>query len=230
MKRISLILFFSLSLLSAENYRFSGDNSFSVMREGAEATTIEGNVKIESEERLIQADYILIKGRDSKSFEGEGNVFIEDYTRNMQIRSDSFSFTEEDSSIRVEGNAVLEDRENEVLVQCLILNFLQEEELAVMQLNVRIFKDDIICRSEYALFRRDEEILELSGAPVVFKGDDRYEADRIIVDLSNDEISMFGEITGSMKTEGEEAVPEEKDSESTENVPVDEENVEVENE
>lgn len=224
MKKIFGLLLFSLSLLYAENYRFSGDHSFSVMREGAEATTIEGNVKIESEERLIQADYILIKGRETKTFEGEGNVFIQDYTRNMLIYSDRFAYTEENSSIRVEGNAVLEDRESEVLVKCLMLNFLQEEELAIMQLNVRIFKDDIICRSEYALFRRDEEILELSGAPVVYKGDDRYEADRIIVNLSNDEISMFGEITGSMKTEGEPESSEENESDKTEDVTGEQEN------
>lgn len=202
MKRLGLLFFLSFSLLGAEDFRFSGDHSFSVMREGAETTTIEGNVVIESDERLIKADNILIRGRNKKIFEGDGNVFIQDYSRNMLIQSDKFTYTEENSSIHVEGNVVLEDRESEVLVKCLMLNFLQEEELAVMQLNVRIFKDDIICRSEYALFRRDEEILELSGAPVVYKGDDRYEADHIIVNLSNDEISMFGDITGSMETEG----------------------------
>lgn len=215
MKRIGLLLFLTLPLLGAEDFHFSGDHSFSVMREGSETTTIEGNVVIESDERLIKADYILIKGRNKKIFEGDGNVFIQDYSRNMIIQSDHFTYNEEDSSIRVEGNTVLEDRESEVLVKCLMLNFLQEEELAIMQLNVRIFKDDIICRSEYALFRRDEEILELSGAPVVYKGDDRYEADRIVVNLSNDEISMYGEITGSMKTEstGKEADKDESAAE-----------------
>ena len=190
-------------LLLAEEYRFSGDRSFSVIREGAEETRIEGNVAIRSSERNIQADQVSILGKKEKEFQGSGHVKIEDLARNMLLEADRFSFIEETSYLILRGNAVLEDRDHEILVKCSRLEYFQDEELAVMQLNVRIFKDDILCRAEYARYYRDRELLELSGSPLVFRGEDRFEADRIEVYLDSDEIIMYGEITGSMET-GEE--------------------------
>ncbi|MDA3850540.1 MAG: hypothetical protein PF447_04640 [Spirochaetaceae bacterium] len=194
-----IILFFGL-FLWADEYRFSGDSSYSIMREGAEETRIEGNVEILSSERSIKADTIRIVGRKDKYFQGEGHVIVEDFERNMLLRANEFRFDEADSLLQLNGQAVLEDRDNEILVKCDRLEYRQDEEVALMQLNVRIFKDDIICRSEYAIYRRSEELLELSGTPLVIKGDDRYEADRIVVNLKTDEITMFGEISGEMKT------------------------------
>jgi len=199
------ILFFLSLFCFAEDYRFSGESSFTVMREGEEETRIEGNVVIDSSERRIEADRINIQGKEERIFEGYGNVRILDYNRDMLLKSESFVYDEKKSLLKVEGNASLEDRQNEILVKSTMLNFFQNEEIALMQINVRIFKDDIICRSEYAQYKREEEILELSGAPIVYKGDDRYEADRIVVNLENDEITMFGEITGSMTTGDEKA-------------------------
>lgn len=198
-----LFILFFCWILPAEEYRFSGDRSTSVIREGSEETRIEGNVLIRSSERNIEADEIRIIGKDEKLFEGSGSVRIEDFSRNMILESDRFRYDEKKSYLLVEGRALLEDRENEVLIKCSRLEYFQDEELAVMQLNVRIFKDDIVCRAEYARFYRDRDLLELSGTPLVFRGDDRYEADRIEVNLSTDEITMYGAISGSMVTGAE---------------------------
>ena len=71
--------------------------------------------------------------------------------------------------------------------------------MAVFQISVRLFKDDMVCRSEFAVYRRNEKLLELSGFPVVFKKDDEYRADRIQVDLDTDHVSMEGSVSGTIK-------------------------------
>ena len=68
-----------------------------------------------------------------------------------------------------------------------------------MQISVRLFKDDMVCRSEYAVYRRNEKLLDLSGFPVVFKKDDEFRADRIRVDLDTDDVTMEGAVSGTIK-------------------------------
>ncbi|MFP4432014.1 MAG: hypothetical protein ACLFPV_12255, partial [Spirochaetaceae bacterium] len=63
-----------------------------------------------------------------------------------------------------------------------------------------------------ALYRRETEVLELSGLPVVFWKGDEYRAARIVVDLQQDEISLEGDVRGRITTEGP---PEEEDAEDT---------------
>ena len=71
--------------------------------------------------------------------------------------------------------------------------------MVVFQIGIRLFKDDMVCRSEYAVYRRKEKLLDLSGYPVVFKKDDEFRADRIRVDLDTDDVSMEGTVSGSIK-------------------------------
>jgi lipopolysaccharide export system protein LptA len=80
----------------------------------------------------------------------------------------------------------------------------------VFQISVRLFKDDLVCRSEYAVYRRQAKLLDLSGFPVVFKKSDEFRADRIRVDLETDDVTMEGSVSGSIKEkEAEpEAIPE----------------------
>jgi len=72
-------------------------------------------------------------------------------------------------------------------------------EITVFQIGVRLFKDDMVCRSEYAVYRRAVKLLDLSGFPVVFKKDDEFRADRIRVDLDTDDVTMEGAVSGMIK-------------------------------
>jgi lipopolysaccharide export system protein LptA len=67
---------------------------------------------------------------------------------------------------------------------------------------VRIFKKDIVCRSEFARYQRDKKILELSGMPWVSKGGDVYQAARITINLDTEEISLEGSVQGTLEDKG----------------------------
>jgi lipopolysaccharide export system protein LptA len=94
----------------------------------------------------------------------------------------------------------MEDRQNEIVARGRFIEYDDAQEVAIMQISVRLFKDNLTCRAEYAVYRRVEKTLALSGFPVVFKKDDEYRADRMRVDLDTDDVVMEGDVRGSLKT------------------------------
>jgi lipopolysaccharide export system protein LptA len=70
--------------------------------------------------------------------------------------------------------------------------------MAILQISVRLFKDDMVCRSEYAVYDRKEKLLDLTGFPIVYKKDDEFNADRIRVDLDTDDVMMEGSVSGTI--------------------------------
>ena len=198
---LPLLFLLAGSFLFSETYSFQGDKSFSVMRKGEEVTTIEGHVEIRSQTKEIYAGSVSIKGTENPEFSGFKEVRVVDLDKNLELKSQEFTFSPWENLLRARGDVRLEDQKNGLFVRCQVLSVYEKKDQILMEVGVRIFKDDIICRSQYALYRRDQNILELTGFPVVYKGEDIYRADRIIVNLDTDEIIMTGRIEGSLNTE-----------------------------
>jgi len=93
----------------------------------------------------------------------------------------------------------LRTEKNEIVAKGNFIEYDDQAEVTVMQISVRLFKDDMVCRSEYAVYRRNEKLLDLTGFPVVFKKDDEFRADRIRVDLDTDDVTMEGAVSGTIK-------------------------------
>ena len=79
----------------------------------------------------------------------------------------------------------------------------EEDDLIIMQVSVRLIKEDTICRGEFATFQMEGNLLEISGRPVVWRKNDEYRADRIRVNLDTDEIVMEGAVAGELTTANE---------------------------
>jgi len=119
--------------------------------------------------------------------------------RNIVFRADRIRYDRDRRVARLEGNATLEDRDNEVVVKGNFIEFDEETEITVIQISVRLFQDDMVSRAEHAIYRRNEQMLDLSGFPVVFRGDDEFRADRIRVDLETNDVIMEGAVSGTIR-------------------------------
>jgi lipopolysaccharide export system protein LptA len=105
--------------------------------------------------------------------------------------------------IRFQENAIMEDKENEIVVKGGLIETWEDDEITIIQIGVRILKKDMVCRSEFARYLRKEDKLELSGMPrVIWKGDE-YKALKILIDLENDEINLEGNVKGEVFWEDE---------------------------
>jgi lipopolysaccharide export system protein LptA len=193
-----IMLLFSLLPITAEQYSFTSDFLKSVMAEGKENTLLEGNVLIQSEKKKIKADRVEILGKDFQFFICEGNVEVEDLEKNFTLTSDVFHYDNDNRIIRITGPSMMEDRENKMIIKCSYLENREKEDLIIIQVGVRILKEDLACRSEFAVYYRDRNVLELTGLPVVYRKDDVFRASRITVDLDTDEIRMEGVVQGSL--------------------------------
>jgi lipopolysaccharide export system protein LptA len=60
----------------------------------------------------------------------------------------------------------------------------------LIQVGVRILKEDLTCRSQMARYFREENRLELSGAPVVYWKGDEFRAMKILFDLDKEEVQL----------------------------------------
>jgi lipopolysaccharide export system protein LptA len=158
--------------LAAETFRFSSDTLRTDVSEGTERVQLSGNVVIESEKREIRADLVDLWGEDYRYFSGSGQVYIHDLEQDIILESESFTYDKETDVMRLVGQVVMQDYENELVIKCQYLELRGEEDKVILQIGVRILQDDIVCRSEFAEYYRDTELLELSGLPVVYKGDD----------------------------------------------------------
>ncbi len=195
-----LVLVVPLEAASPESFRFSGDRTSVTLAEGRERTVLSGNAEIVSDDTQIRADRIEIYGRNFRYAVAEGNVRVVDSKRDIHLSAARLFFDREADQLRAEGNVIMEDRANELVVRGRFLENRNEEELTIVQAGVRILGEDLTARGEYARYRRDIDILEISGMPVVFRKGDEYRATRITIDLERDEIVLQGEVRGRITT------------------------------
>ena len=196
---LPILMFISVFHLGADTFSFKADRMSGGKATGKEITTLSGNAEVQSDKLLLMADKIEIHGDDNRFIDCTGNVRGLEEEKNILFLTDRLRYDRTIKIARLEGNSTLEDRKNEIVAKGRFIEYDDEEETAVMQISVRLFKDNLVCRSEYAVYHRKEKTLVLSGFPVVYKKDDVFRAERIKVDLNTDDVIMEGDVKGSIK-------------------------------
>ena len=200
MPLVSFLLLLGAALtLGADTFSFKADRMSGGKASGKEITMLSGNAEVRSDKLLLMADRIEIQGSDNRFIDCSGNVKGIEEEKEILFQTDRLRYDRTLKIARLEGNSTLEDRKNEIVARGRFIEYDDQEEVAVMQISVRLFKDNLVCRSEYAIYRRKEKTLVLSGFPVVYKKDDEFRADRIRVDLDTDDVVMEGDVKGSIK-------------------------------
>jgi len=201
MKTLFFAVFFAFAVfpLVGNTFTFRADSMSGGRATGREITVLTGNAEVLSDNFLLRADRIEIHGTDNRFIEGIGNVVGQELEKDIFFRTDRLRYDRDLRIARLEGNSTLEDRQNEVVARARFIEFDDVNEVAVLQVSVRLFSDDLVCRAEYAVYNRIEQTLLLSGFPIVHRNDDEFRADRIMVDLNTNDIIMEGEVRGSIR-------------------------------
>ena len=195
-----LLLCFGPSLW-AQTLSFQGDSMETVLAKGKERTILTGNAEVQTEDNLIRADRVELYGEDFRYVTCEGNVRIVNEQKGIDVTCEQLFYNRQDKVVRVRGKVVMLDKKNEVVVKGGFLENWEESDETVVQIGVRILKEDLVCRAEYARYLRNEETLELFGMPVVNWKGDEYRALKIYIDLNTDTIRLEGDIRGKVSTD-----------------------------
>jgi lipopolysaccharide export system protein LptA len=217
-KTAGLVLFVSAAIIlpaGADTFTFKADRMSGGRAAGKEITMLTGNAEVRSDNLVLKANRIELQGEDNQFIDCSGDVWGIEEEKNILFQTDRLRYDRKLKIARLEGNSTLEDKENEIVAKGRFIEYDDQNEITVLQISVRLFKDEMVCRSEYAVYRRQAKLLDLSGFPVVFKKSDEFRADRIRVDLDTDDVTMEGSVSGSIKEKEEEEVivVEEKDGE-----------------
>jgi lipopolysaccharide export system protein LptA len=202
MKVFFWVLFFCLPVFSsfaADTFSFKADKMSGSRASGREITILVGHAEVRSDNLILRADRIEIHGDNNQFIDCSGNVWGQEEEKDIFFETDRLRYDRTLKIARLEGNSTLEDRKNEIVAKGRFIEYDDQAEKTVFQISVRLFKDDMVCRSEHAVYRRNEKLLDLSGFPVVYKKDDRFQADRIRVDLDTDDVTLEGSVTGTLK-------------------------------
>ena len=201
-QKLLLLLWLSCSSwLDADTIVFRAEQVSSTTATGRERTQLQGDVFVDVNDSSIETDNLDIFGKDRDILVAKGNVYIDNRKQKLEIKGQELFYNRKTKLLRMRGNIDLEDKDNEVIVFCNFTEYDEDLNTAKMQVNVRIFSEDIMARSEYAVYSRETQIIELSGAPIVHKGEDVYQGSRIFVNLDTKDITIDNGVEGKIITQ-----------------------------
>lgn len=205
-KQLLIILFFLIisTVLIGETIEFSADSMRYEGAEGSEFTILSGNAFVKTGSKEIRADEIKLYGDDYTILLCSGNVTVIDTEEEMKISSDTLYYDRERKFTRINGRSEMEDYKNEMIIKSGYMEYNQNEDILQLQIGVRILKEDLTCRCEFAVYDKNRDSLQMTGLPVVYKEGDVFRASKITVLLENDEIQMDGKVEGSLTIEEQE--------------------------
>jgi lipopolysaccharide export system protein LptA len=198
----ALLLLVAAAAFPAEAIKFASDTLNVRAAAGGEHALLNGHAWVQSQDLRITADSIELFGADYIYAQCHGTVRVVDSKRGLDLTSQELFYDRDRKIARIKGNAVMYDLKNEMTVKGGFIEDRDNEQITLIQIGVRIFKKDIVCRAEFARYRRDTKILELSGMPWVSKAGDIYQAARITVNLDTEEITLEGSVQGTIEDKG----------------------------
>lgn len=201
---LTLLLVLSPRLFAADPFEFRGDRLTSTFTSGQERTILTGNARIVTGDLAIEADTIELWGKGYRYAQCRGRVVVRDAKKGLVLRSDAMDYDRTLKTSRFQGLCELEDPENGVTVRAGLFDYDENAEIIALQAGVRIFKGSLVCRSEYAVYNRRADSLELTGLPQVNKNRDVYRAGTIRVNLDTEDVTLDGGVSGTI-------IPEKKE-------------------
>ena len=211
MKKIFLLLLFILLPVwtsfsqetSQEIIEFSAKKMSGSMKQNQDYTTLSGGATIKTASMEIQADTIELYGTDFRFIKAEGSVRGVQQEEGLEFSCTTMEYDREEKIALFSGNVVLQDKENEVVAKAKRIEYRELSAIAIMQVAVELTKDESLCTCAFALYRKDEKLLEMTGNPQVVQGNDSFRAQEIVFNLDTEEITLEGGVKGKVTETGE---------------------------
>jgi lipopolysaccharide export system protein LptA len=195
-------------LYAAEKIDFTADTVTMKLAAGQQHALLTGKAVVWNHDIRITADQIELFGKDLIYVQCHGSVHVVDSKRGIDLTSQDLFYDRDQKIARIKGNAVMADLKNEIVAKGGFIEDRDTEQVTIIQIGVRIFKNDIECKAEFARYYRDRKVLELSGMPWVSKGTDTYVGARITINLDTEEISAEGGVQGEVQDKGKATQPQ----------------------
>ena len=194
-----LLLLTCTQHISAEKITFSANSLSGTIGSKSDSTTMEGDAYVLTESMEISADSISMSGKDFRYIEASGSIKGKNMESELEFTCGKLHYDRETKIAKLSEDVTLIDQKNDVI-----------------QIGIELTQKDNVCKGAYAVYRKAEQKLELSGNAQIKQGDDTFRAQEITLDLDSQEIILDGRVKGSV-TDERKSSKDENPSEEPEN-------------
>lgn len=210
---ISAILFSFLPLFS-EEIHFSADTMSGTAGSKTDTTLLSGNAFVQTSSMEIKADSIELSGDDFRYITAEGTVSGSITESQMDFDCGKLRYDRKTKIAQLEDSVHLIDKANSVTADAQLIEYNQNSENAIMQIGITLKQKDNVCTASFAIYRKKDQMLEMSGNPKIIQGDDSFRAQEITLNLENQEITLDGRVRGTVTDSKKEQPPQKPDADS----------------
>lgn len=215
---ISLLLIFVFNHLFCEEIFFSANSMTGQAGNSNSTTNLLGEAFVQTESMKIQADSIELSGEDYRFINADGKVSGQNFSSNLDFSCDSLSYDRTTKIATLFGNVNLKDNDNDVTAKAQMIEYNQTANKAILQIKIDLKQKENQCTGSYAVYLKNEQILELSGNAQIKQKDDTFRAQHISLNMETQEITLDGNVRGSIKeTKSENSSDENEKSDSEKN-------------
>ena len=203
--RASLLIFFAglfCAPFFAEEIAFSADAMSGRAGSKEDSTRLSGNAKVVTESIEITADSIELSGKEFRYVGASGNIKGAYKDSNLEFECQELNYDRESKIVRLSGDVQLVDVDNSVTANAQMIEYNSNTDIAVLQIEVKLTQKKNVCTSAYAVYRKKEQMLELNGSAKVVQDDDSFAAQSITFNMDTEEITMDGNVHGSVTDDG----------------------------
>lgn len=215
MKKCVLILLLCLFQLSlfAETITFSAD-SMTGQTGDFSTTSLDGHAYVKTDSMEISADKIELTGEDYDKIIAEGNITGKNIESQLEFTCETMEYDRNTKVALLKGTVNLVDVENNVKASAQIIEYNQDTNIAVLQIQVNLQQKDNVCTGAYAVYQKEAQMLDISGNAIVKQGKDTFRAQQITFNLKTEDITLAGNVKGTVTDDGKKKSESEKNTES----------------
>lgn len=195
---VFFILFITLFSAGAENIYFKADSMTGKAGSKTDTTSLTGNAFVKTDTMEISASSITLSGDDFRYITAEGSVSAKNTKTDMNFSCGKLSYDRDTEVAVLDTKVHLEDTKNEVTADAQMVEYNQNAETAILQIDIKLTQKDNVCTGAYAIYHKNEQMLEISGSPKITQGDDIFRAQEITLDLNSQEITLNGRVQGTV--------------------------------
>ncbi len=195
-------LLMSSFFIFSENISFSGDTMSGRAGSKEDVTRLAGNAKVATDTIEISADSIELSGKDFRYVGALGNIKGVYRESNLDFECSELKYDRESKIVTLLGDVKLRDLENDVAAAAQMIEYNSNTDIAILQMEVRLEQKKNVCSAAYAIYRKKEQMLELNGSAKVVQDDDSFSAQSITFNMDSEEITMDGNVRGSVIDSG----------------------------
>ncbi len=205
-RKISIVLAYLCAahwFIFSETITFKADTMKGNTSEKNEYTVLSGNAYVKTDDMEISADEIEMTGKDFRYITARGSIKGKNLSSNFDFTCQTLKFDRETKIAVLEGDVFLDDIDNEVKAKAQIIEYNQNTEIAVMQVQVELKSKDSVCTSSIAVYNKDNQLVTLSGNPKIVRKEDIFRAQEILLNIDTEEITLDGKVRGTVVDEEE---------------------------